>query len=74
MCKFIGQSDTKYIMTSPLKTIMSVLKALTDIFGLTEIFAIISVSTFKIAVILYIYIYISNIIYILIADVVILTV
>jgi hypothetical protein len=31
MCKFIGQSNVKHIMTSPIKTIRSVLKALTDI-------------------------------------------
>jgi hypothetical protein len=55
MCKFIGQFDIKYIM-------MLVLKALTDIItnipahpiGLAEILTIMSVSTFKIAVILYI--------------------
>ena len=53
MCKFIGKSDAKYIMTLPLKRITLVLKALTDIFGLTEILVIISVSTFQTAVILY---------------------
>jgi hypothetical protein len=55
MRKFIGQFDIKYIM-------MLVLKALTDIItnipahpiGLAEILTIMSVSTFKIAVILYI--------------------
>ena len=65
MCKFIGQSDLKHIMTSPIKTIASVLKASTDIItnisaqpvGLTEIWAIMSISTFKIAVILYRVIY-----------------
>ena len=31
MCKFIGQSDVKHIMTSPIKTVASVLKASTDI-------------------------------------------
>ena len=59
MCKFISQSDVKHIMTSPIKTIMSVLK--TDIItsitahsiGLTEILEIKSVSTFKTDVILY---------------------
>jgi hypothetical protein len=30
-CKFISQSDVKHIMTSPIKTITSVLKAWTDI-------------------------------------------
>jgi hypothetical protein len=47
---------------SPIKTIMSVLKALTDIItniparsiGLAEILVIMSISTFKIAVILYV--------------------
>jgi len=61
MRKFIGQSDVKHIMTSPIKTITSVLKASTDIItnipvcpiGLAEILAIMSVSTFKIYVILY---------------------
>ena len=60
MRKFIGQSDFKHIMTSPIKT-TSVLKASTDIItnipacpiGLAEILAIMSVSTFKISVILY---------------------
>jgi hypothetical protein len=55
----IGQSDVKHIMTSLIKTITSVLKASTDIIParpirLAEIKAITSVSTFKIAVILYI--------------------
>jgi len=61
MRKFIGQSDVKHIMTSQIKTITSVLKALTYIItniparpiGLAEILAIMSVSTFKIAIILY---------------------
>ena len=60
MRKFIGQSDVKHIMTSPIKTITSVLKASTDILtnilvrpvGLAEILEIMSVTTFKIAVIL----------------------
>jgi hypothetical protein len=60
MRKFIGQSDVKHIMTSPIKTITSVLKASTDILtnilvrpvGLAEILVIMSVTTFKIAVIL----------------------
>jgi hypothetical protein len=30
MCKFISQSDEKHIMTSPIKTITSVLKASRD--------------------------------------------
>ena len=81
MCRFIGQSDIKHIMTSlikaitsvlktdiisarpirltEIKVITSVLKALTDIISarpirLAEIKVIMSVSTFKIAVILYI--------------------
>ena len=62
MHNFIGQSDVKHIMMSPIKTIMSVLKALTDIItniptrsiGLAEILVIMSISTFKIAVILYV--------------------
>ena len=62
MHKFISQSDVKPIMTSSIKTIMSVLKTSTDIItnipaqpiGLAEILAIMSVSTFKIAVILYV--------------------
>jgi hypothetical protein len=61
MHKFIVQSDVKHIIMSSIKTIMSVLKASTDIItniparpiGLAEILAIRSVSTFKIAVILY---------------------
>ena len=61
MRKFIDQSDVKHIMMSPIKTTMSVLKASTDIItnipsrpiGLAEILAIMSVSTFKIVVILY---------------------
>jgi hypothetical protein len=60
MCKFISQSDVKHIMTSPIKTLTSVLK--TDIITsitalhirLTEILEIMSVSTFKTAVILYV--------------------
>ena len=60
MRKFIGQSDVKHIMTSPIKTITSVLKASTDILtnilvrpvGLAEILVIMSVTTFKIAAIL----------------------
>jgi hypothetical protein len=63
MCKFIGQSNVKHIMTSPIKTIRSVLKALTDIITniparpieLAEILTIMSVSTFKIAIILYLF-------------------
>jgi hypothetical protein len=56
MRKFICQSDGKHIMMSPIKTIMSVLKASTDIITnipAREILAIMSVLTFKIAVILY---------------------
>jgi hypothetical protein len=58
--KFMGQSDVKHIMTSQIKTIRSVLKAVTHItniparpLGIAEILAIISVSTFIFAVILY---------------------
>ena len=63
MRQFIGLSDIKKtFMTSPIKTITSVLKALTDIItnnpalpiGLVEILVIMSVSTFKSFVILYI--------------------
>jgi hypothetical protein len=62
MHNFIGQSDVKHIMMAPIKTIMSVLKALTDIITniptrsirLAEILVIMSISTFKIAVILYV--------------------
>ena len=62
MHQFIGQSDVKHIMTSLIKTIMSVLKATTDIITniptrpikLVGLLAIMSVSTFKIAVILYV--------------------
>ena len=62
MGKLNGQLDVKHIMTSPIKTIASVLTASTDIITniparpirLTEILVIMSVSTFKIAVILYI--------------------
>ena len=61
MRQFIGQSDVKHIITSLITTITSVLKAMTDIITniparssrLTEILAIMSVSTFKIAIILY---------------------
>ena len=61
MHKFIGKSDVKHIMKSQVKTITSVLKALTDIttniparpIRLTEILTKMSVSSFKIAVILY---------------------
>jgi len=61
MPKLIGHSDVKQIMTSTIKTITPVLKALTDIItnmpahpiGLAEILAIMSVLTFKIVVILY---------------------
>ena len=62
MHKFIRQSDVKHIMMSPIKTIISVLKASTDIIinipapsvRLAEILAIMSVWTFKISDILYI--------------------
>ena len=61
MRKFMGQSDVKHIMTSQIKTIRSVLKAVTHItniparpLGIAEILAIISVSTFIFAVILYV--------------------
>ena len=61
MRQFIGQSDVKHIITSLITTITSVLKALTDIITnipahssrVTEILAIMSVSTFKIDIILY---------------------
>ena len=61
MRQFISQSDIKHIITSLITTITSVLKAMTDIITniparssrLTEILAIMSVSTFKIAIILY---------------------
>ena len=60
MRQFIGQSDIKHIITSLITTITSVLKALTDITNIparssriTEILAIMSVSTFKFAIILY---------------------
>ena len=48
MCRFIAQSDVKHIMTSLIKTITSVLKALIDIISarpirLTEIKVITSV-------------------------------
>jgi hypothetical protein len=55
MHKFIGKSDVKHIMKSQVKTITSVLKALTDIttniparpIRLTEILTIMSVSTIR---------------------------
>ena len=61
VCKFIGQSDVMHIMTSPIKKITSVLKASTEIITnipprhirLAEILVVMSVSTFKIAIILY---------------------
>ena len=60
MRQFIGQFDVKHIITSLITTITSVLKALTDITNIpahssrvTEILAIMSVSTFKIDIILY---------------------
>ena len=61
MRQFISQSDVKHIITSLITTITSVLKALTDIITnipahssrVTEILAIMSVSTFKIDIILY---------------------
>ena len=61
MRQFISQSDVKHIKTSPITTITSVLKALTDIITnipahpsrLAEILVIMSVSTSKIAIILY---------------------
>jgi hypothetical protein len=57
----ISQSDIKHIMTSPIITITSVLKLTTDIMasiaaspiGRDVILAIMSVSTFKTAFILY---------------------
>ena len=60
MCQFIDQSDVKHIMTSQIKSITSVMKASIDmityiparLIGLADILAIMSVSTFKIAVIL----------------------
>ena len=57
MHNFIGYSDVKHIMTSPIKTITSVLT--TDniparSIRLDEILAIMSVSTFQIDAILYI--------------------
>ena len=63
--KIISQCDVKHIMTSLIKTIMLVLMASTDIItsipihpiGLPEILAIMSVSTFKIAVILALLLY-----------------
>ena len=63
MGKFICQSNVKHIITSPIKTTWSVLKALTDIITniparpieLAEILTIMSVSIFKIAIILYLF-------------------
>jgi hypothetical protein len=58
--KIIGQCDVKHIVTSPIKTITSVLNVSTYIInniaavGLAAILVIISVSTFKITIILYI--------------------
>jgi hypothetical protein len=68
MRKFIGQSDVKHIMTSPMKTTKSVLKALTDIITnipacpirLAEILVNMSVSIFKIAIILYLFLYMNK--------------
>ena len=62
MCKFIGQSDIKHIMRSQINKITSVLNISTDIITnipacpteLATILAIMSVPTFKIAVILYV--------------------
>ena len=59
MHNFISYSDVKHIMTSPIKTITSVLTASTDniparSIRLDEILAIMSVSTFQIDAILYI--------------------
>ena len=64
MLKCIDQSDVEHIMTSPINTVTSVLKASTDIITkiqvrpirLTEILTIMSVSTFKITIILHVYI------------------
>jgi hypothetical protein len=61
MHRFIGQSDVNHIMTSLIKTIMPVLKISTYFITritacpvrLAAILAIMSVSTFKTAVILY---------------------
>ena len=61
MLKNISPSDVKHMMTSPIKTITSVLKVSIDIttsitvhpIGLAAILAIMSVSTSKTAVILY---------------------
>ena len=63
----ISQCDVKHILTSPIKTITAVLKILTYIstsftaphVGLAWILAIMSVSTFETAVILYI-VYITS--------------
>jgi hypothetical protein len=56
--KIIGQCDIKHILTLLIKTIMSVLKIstyiITSVVRLAAILAIMSVSTFKTAVILYI--------------------
>jgi hypothetical protein len=50
---YISQSEGKQIMTSPIKSITSVLKVST--FGLAAILTIMSVSTFKTDVILYLF-------------------
>jgi hypothetical protein len=60
--KFMGQSDVRHIKTSQIKTIMSVLKTVMHIItniparplGIAVILAIMSVSTFIFAVILYV--------------------
>ena len=55
MHKFIGQSNVKHIMTSPIKTITDIITNIpAGPIGIAEIFAIMSVLSFKIAVILYI--------------------
>ena len=69
MHMFIGQSDVDHIMTSPIKTITWILKASTDIItniparsiGLAKTLTIMSVSTFKIAVILYLLLHVFQI-------------
>jgi hypothetical protein len=64
MLKFIGQSDVNHIMTSSIKTITLLLKALTDIITniparpvrpaeIQNVLEIMSVSTYKTAIILY---------------------
>ena len=61
----ISQSDIKHIVTSRIKTLTSVLKLSTDIItsitvrliGLFAILVIMSVSTFKTAIILYIFLW-----------------